>query len=344
MASRGWQGVPSVETSKNEIFASWYAGSKGEQLGNYVVLSTSSDDGTTWKNDELVIAPDNENLRFFDQALWKDKYGTLHLSWSVSEGYIINGASLKVWQIMIKRNSKNQLVISKPSIMFPGLMVCKPTFVGQDSSTMLFPMSGPNMVTTATSIGTPSEINGPFLYKATHDGSYLGPLSLFSKVNLDNSVRSYDEHMIVNIDDHNFLCAMRTTKGLYMTDSKDAGLTWSEAKKFTDIGPTPESRAYFGKLRSGNLLLVVNSSTLRENITAFISKDNGKTWPYSLVIDKRYGNSYPDVSQDVNGNIYIIFDYGRSPYGQIMFAKITEANIINSPKTAVPLITISKFK
>ena len=35
--------------------------------------------------------------------------------------------------------------------------------------------------------------------------------------------------------------------------------------------------------------------TGRNNLTAFLSEDGGKTWPYTLLLDARSGVSYPDV-------------------------------------------------
>jgi hypothetical protein len=343
IGNRGWQGVPTIESLGTDLYTSWYAGPTGEELGNYITVSVSSDKGVTWNNDQLIIVPDNDNSRLFDQSLWKDKYGNLHLSWSISTGFVINGPTLKVWNIMIKREN-NKIVITKPVAMFPGMMICKPTPMGKDSSSMLFPMYGPNIGSSATSGAVPADINGAFVYKAGYASNRLTTPSKISKINLDNTIRTYDEHMIVNIDETNLLCALRTTQGLYMCNSSDAGVSWTTPQKFTAIGATCETRSYFGKLKSGNLLLIVNNSTIREKMVAYISKDNGKTWPYSLMLDKRYGNSYPDATQDASGNICVTFDYGRSPYGHILFTKFTENDIITNNTSAISLVKISIIK
>ena len=63
-------------------------------------------------------------------------------------------------------------------------------------------------------------------------------------------------------------------------------------------------------------------------MTAAISTDDGKTWPYKLVIDTRSSTSYPDAVEDAEGNIYIIYDCTRTARGQIVMAKITEQDIV----------------
>ena len=52
----------------------------------------------------------------------------------------------------------------------------------------------------------------------------------------------------------------------------------------------------------------------RNNLTAFISEDDGETWPYSLLLDRRNNVSYPDVKEDENGNIYVIYDRERGGF------------------------------
>ena len=59
-----------------------------------------------------------------------------------------------------------------------------------------------------------------------------------------------------------------------------------------------------------------------------ISLDGGKSWPYKLVIDERISTSYPDALEDTDGHIYIIYDHGRSVYGEILMAKIRESDIV----------------
>jgi AraC-like DNA-binding protein len=131
---------------------------------------------------------------------------------------------------------------------------------------------------------------------------------------------------------------VRTFYGIGVSYSFDRGQTWTLGE---DTGwGGPNSRFYIGKLKSGRTLLInhVNYSG-RNNLTALLSEDEGKTWKYSLLLDGRSEVSYPDVKEDEKGNIYVIYDRERGgfkstlseAYGcarEILYAKITEADIM----------------
>ena len=63
---------------------------------------------------------------------------------------------------------------------------------------------------------------------------------------------------------------------------------------------------------------------IRSQLTAYLSCDDGKTWSKQLLLDERDGVSYPDVAQDDNGDIYIIYDYNRYKDMEILMAVIRE--------------------
>jgi len=128
---------------------------------------------------------------------------------------------------------------------------------------------------------------------------------------------------------------MRTTRGIYAAISTDYGKTWTDPKPFTASGPTTSSRFYIGKLASGNLLLVSNNSTTRNNMTASLSKDGGKTWPYQLLLDSRDNVSYPDADQTPDGAIHVVFDRDRTGAKDILYCRFTEEDILKGLKENV---------
>lgn len=71
----------------------------------------------------------------------------------------------------------------------------------------------------------------------------------------------------------------------------------------------------------------MNIRTSRKQITAFLSEDNGQTFPYSLVLDSREKVSYPDACQDANGTIYAVHDYDRTGKGEIILDRFTEEDV-----------------
>lgn len=77
----------------------------------------------------------------------------------------------------------------------------------------------------------------------------------------------------------------------------------------------------------------------RNNLTALLSEDDGRTYPYTLLLDPRNEVSYPDAVEAEDGSIYIIYDRERGAFKQsikqacacareIRMAKITEADIL----------------
>ena len=77
----------------------------------------------------------------------------------------------------------------------------------------------------------------------------------------------------------------------------------------------------------------------RNNLTALLSEDEGKTWPYTLLFDGRMNVSYPDAVEADDGYIYITYDRERGGFGkslegvlsaarEILYARVTEDDIL----------------
>jgi hypothetical protein len=90
------------------------------------------------------------------------------------------------------------------------------------------------------------------------------------------------------------------------------------------------SRLYIGRLKSGRLLLVYNNDkkNRRRNLTAYLSNDDGKSWPYQLLLDERDDVSYPEAIEDEDGRIYVCYDRSRAGEKEILLASITEEDIV----------------
>jgi hypothetical protein len=99
------------------------------------------------------------------------------------------------------------------------------------------------------------------------------------------------------------------------------------------------SRFFIGRLQSGNLLLVkhlgidedplaAGKGKQRRELTAFISKDDGRTWSGRLVLDERIGCSYPDVQQTPDGTLYMIWDFKRSWDQEILMTTFREEDVL----------------
>lgn len=65
----------------------------------------------------------------------------------------------------------------------------------------------------------------------------------------------------------------------------------------------------------------------RQELTAFLTTDEGKTWSGGLMLDERTGVSYPDIAQTPNGDIYIHYDRNRTSDAEILFARFREEDV-----------------
>jgi hypothetical protein len=154
--------------------------------------------------------------------------------------------------------------------------------------------------------------------------------------------RAFDEHMIVELNDHRLWMLVRTQYGIGQSFSTDLGKTWSPGEDSKLGGPN--SRFFIRRLASGNLLLVnhadippteavaqfINGATWRKrsHLTAFLSGDDGRSWQGGLLLDAREAVSYPDGAQDTSGLIRVIYDRERYKEGEILMASFREDDIL----------------
>jgi len=180
----------------------------------------------------------------------------------------------------------------------------------------------------------PDEKSAAFAVKTSDNGKTfvrLGGVAVFD--------RSCDEHMILEKKNGILDMFVRTSYGIGVSHSYDRGINWSKGEDSTLGGPN--SRFFIGRLRSGNILLINHYKySGRNNLTALLSKDDGKTFPYTLLLDERDAVSYPDAVEAPDGFVYVAYDRERGvaksslqeSYAcarEILTAKFTEQDIID---------------
>lgn len=328
--NRRFEQVPAIAASADGkvLYVAWYSGGAAPGPGNFVTVSTSTNNGESWVNDQLIVYPKSPSARIFDPALWRDNDGQVRLYYGSAKDSLIWDGVGGVNSVDLTM-SRGKIEYSNPIRLTDGVMSNKPIYIDSKKIT-LFPVyidEAPEQESGNTSFPA----TGAFVLSAGKDG-----LSSYSSIILPDSLRIHDEPQLVEISpEGEFLALLRTTKGIYSANSMDYGKTWSEAKPFTAAGPTTSSRFYIGKLSSGNLLLVSNNSTTRNNMTASVSKDGGKTWPYQLLLDARDNVSYPDADQTPDGNIHVVFDRDRTGAKDILYFRFTEDDILKGLKENV---------
>lgn len=316
--TRMWQGIPGIErTVSGRLWATWYAGpvAEGEE-GNYALLVTSDDDGQSWSKPVAVFDPATFlDGRTCDPHLWRDPQGRLW--WFVSRTLSVrdpNGAK-SVWGFCAI-DPENPATGWRPPIFAGyGVALNKPTVLS--TGEWLRPVDTFNSKQPDTRTQ---------LYRS---GDLGKTYTLLSTVAIRDVV--FPEHMIVERRDGTLRLFARTSYGIAQADSADRGATWANDRPFTRT-MNVNTRFFIVRLNSGRWLLVANDHPKqRARMTAFLSDDEGETWPHKLMLDERGAVSYPDAAtEDGSGFLYIVYDRGRYLKGQqeILFAKITEADIL----------------
>ena len=313
--SRKFSGISSLAVSPNgHIWAVWYAGiTPNEDVNNYVVVSTSSDNGQTWE-EVLVIDPDSKGpVRAFDPEVWIDPNGDLWVFWAQQ---IQPSRSTKcgVWAVTTRNLESSNPEWSAPFRLTDGVMMCKPIVLS--TGEWALPVSYWHEWENSAKIVVSNDQGQTW--------------NIRGAVNTPKIVRNHDEQMIIERKDDSLWMLVRTKYGIGESVSFDKGVNWSP------LIPSgiqhPAARFFISRLNSGNLLLVKHGSidikTKRSHLMAFISKDEGHSWSNGLLLDERPGVSYPDGQQASDGTIYITYDYNRTKDQKIYMTSFTEDDIL----------------
>lgn len=308
--NRAFQGIPSMAVARGgRLWATWYAGpTPGEDDNNYVVLSTSADDGASWR-ETLVVDPDGPgSVRAFDPELWLAPDGRLFFFWAQAEKH--EGTLGGVWCMETSQGDAERPEWTAPRRLTDGIMMCKPLVLS----------SGEWVLPASTWRATDHSAR---MIVSTDAGKTW---SLRGGCNVPADARQYDEHMFIERRDGSLWLLVRTKYGIGESVSTDGGRTWPDLRPSSI--PHPSSRFFIRRLSSGNLLLVkhggMNEKIGRSRLTAFTSADDGRTWGGGLLVDERSGVSYPDGVQTPDGLIRIIYDYSRTGSREILLATFRE--------------------
>lgn len=316
--NRKWQGIPGIEcTPGGRLWATWYSGSRGEDEYNWVLLYTSGDSGQTWSGPAVAIDPAGY-VRAFDPVLWTDPHGRLWVFWNQS--YHIYDGRAGVWAMYTGNPEDENPDWSTPVRIANGVAMNKPVVLADGD--WLLPVSVWRNLSAMFNMGIETGAN---VYLSNNDGDnwrYFGGVKNYEHP------AEYEENMVIELLDGSLRMYIRTTGGIETATSCDGGVTWSNS---IDAGLSRTvSRFHVRRLSSGNLLLVYHgkgSDSKRSYLTAALSEDDGATWPYELLLDKRDKVSYPDSAEDQNGNIHIVYDRERHGAMEILMAVVTEADI-----------------
>ncbi len=331
--SRTFQGIPGIAVlPSGRIFAVWYAGGHTEFTENFVMMVISDDNGETWSDAVAVVDPPSPDVRAFDSTFWIAPDGRFFWFWSQSSDWFDGIAG--VWYSVLENPEADpaEFRFTAPVRIANGIMMDKPTVLSD--GTWALPVS----VWTGDykkhdSLGV---VQGCYMVVSEDNGKTFHPRGRIDLARVEGGPR-FDEHCFVEHNDGTIECYIRVNRGVATSISRDKGATWTAP----DLSKTilgPNSRMYAVRLRSGRILLVNNDASgivpgekdwpVRERMTAYLSDDDGKTWPHSLLLDERTAVSYPDAQETADGSLFIIYDHERTKNGDILMARITEDDIL----------------
>ncbi|HOR98235.1 MAG TPA: exo-alpha-sialidase [Kiritimatiellia bacterium] len=313
VTNRAFTGISSLAVAPNgRLWVTWYAGhTPNEDNNNYVVLSTSGDHGRTWK-EVLIADPDGSGpRRTFDPEVWLAPDGKLR--WFFTDRKNGLPATDLLWMIVLDDPGSESTAWHPPAHIADGVMMCKPIVLSTGEW--------------ALPVCTWYTENSSKMVVSTDSGKTW---SVRGGASMPKEDRLFDEHMFVERKDRSIWCLTRTKSGIREAVSTDRGATWSPLEPSPIQHPS--ARFFITRLLSGNLLLVkhgpIGKKTGRSHLTAFVSRDDGKTWEGGLMLDERNGVSYPDGQQTADGTIYITHDFDRTGKRHILFSTFREEDAL----------------
>ncbi len=324
---RLWQGIPSISMSKGgRIFVTFYSGGWCEDIGNFLVVLKSDDDGKTFGEPIMAAVPD-DNHRCYDACLWTDPLGRLWFIYALMPDHA-------VWASVCDDPDAAELIWNEPRQIGFDVMLNKPTVL--TTGEWLFPMAvwrRGMIVRGRPELETKQPDRGVFIFKTSDNGATFVKHSYKRFPQVD-----FEEPMLYEQKNGVLRMLVRTTYGIGEASSYDRGKSWNTPKKSDIKGPC--SRFHISRLSSGRLMLINHYDfNNRNNLTVLLSDDDGVTWPHKLLLDERNEVSYPDAVEH-NGFIYIVYDRERGDvkrnlgevYGdarEVLMAKVTEEDIIS---------------
>ncbi len=322
-------------TSKGRLWTCWAGGQDGPNA--YLLASYSDDQGKSWRDPVFVIDPQAHGLKMGTRlgSFWCDPKGQLWLFFHQSVGMF--DGSCSNWFVRCDDPDAEKPVWKQPVYIGFGASLNKPMV--RKNGEWILPVS----------LWERWHIDKPFA-DCYHELDAVRGSNVFVSDDEGGHWRyrggnifkdsCFNEHSVVEKQDGTLWMLSRCMKEIAQSFSTDGGKTWQPQTTFF---PQVNSKAVFRRLQSGHLLLIKHGATFntpakdsseawnwgkgRSYLTAFLSTDDGNTWPSSLLLDERSPVSYPDIAQTPNGDIYVHYDRDRTGAAEILFARFREEDV-----------------
>lgn len=347
---RVFQGCPQVEISNGgRLWATWFgSNTQAERApfheGQFSVISTSADEGQTWK--EVFVFDPSELLGggASDPMLWKDAQGNVrfiglrNIDFKGQDEF-----ASSAWEFTMLDPESEHTAWTAPRLLGnKNISVMKPLIF--PDGTIMRSMDDFKLV------GKPDKVRIRFLKEGV-DGQPI----FVSEFPVDNDA-GFAEQMPILRKDGSLFTFYRAKKGQKFAESFNGGKTW-KLGGYYPMQFSINTKCILKTLPSGKVLLVANDVQLREEngkrtfyytdangkerelkkprtvrtrMTAYLSDDDGKTFPHKILLCDDGQISYPSTTLGKDGAIYLVYDQGRGTIGQhtIFLSRITEEDIL----------------
>lgn len=326
---RTFQAIPTMAVTGNRIWLAYFGYNDlptGEVTGTYQILVYSDDGGATWSREFYLVPANPATDRVGDARLWAAPDGKLWLFYLQSGNGVTLDTQVGAWVTIISDPETADPQFERGFWFADGIV----------NSPFLYNGEWIVPVDYFFSPGSPRRIQraGQHLYRVDWRNRRFSYVSTIPR----SARADFNEPALVQLRDGSVMVHNRTQIGNVVRTTTPGTWNWGTAQPFTGF-PTASSRSALVRSPSGRLVLVTNkSNTLqRENMTIALSDDDGRTWPVQHTIDVRPGVSYPEIAFAPDGDILVVYDFGRF-WGAILLGRYNEESLVRGEPQAAPSV------
>ena len=313
--NRAWQGAPSIARTKGgRLFVAFMSGGIYEpDPRNCGLLICSEDGGESWSAPLLSVeSKPKEHVRCSDLNLWMDPDGVLWIFWNetpYNEGlamptyeqkidmendseYHAREAETRTWIAKCADPDAEELEFTAPRKFLPGIMRNRP--FAASSGRWFFP----------------AFITAPHDYYEVHFSDDKGETFRHVRIKGRPDGRHYDEPCFFERKDGSLAVFLRQTGPCYRyMESFDNGESWSAP---ADLIPAASARPCAHNLRDGSVCFIPSVHEKVRNGLRLLHSEDGYLFETALVLEDRERVSYPEITEDEEGTLYVVYDRERN--------------------------------
>lgn len=310
--------IPALVTAADGSLVA-LADKRGESLSDLpntisVVAKRSTDGGETWSNAVTIAQGDsNTGKTYGDPAVVLDRNtGKLIAVFSGDTGFFVSTKTNRAG-FYISTSSDNGVTWTKPRAITD--QIYQSSWYGAfcASGSMLQTESGRIMFVANTRLNSAQYVTDVYEFVcASDDGG-----ETWTVLNPDTRIPSDgqgNESKLVELSDGSLIMSIRSNNKRRFSKSTDGGMTWSEATSVNEL-PEPSCNGDIivypstdGQTRMLHSLPA--NSTIRRDVSVFLSYDEGTTWPLCKKLVDDY-SAYSSLTVLPDGSIGCFVEEGK---------------------------------